>query len=152
MANINEVLAKAVELSWQIDSLLRLSTYKQYDDLSGLEINCEDAEQVFLLDELRVVMDKLADAKDKISYLTRPIKETSRLHKNESGKYETRCGHYYSCGYGIEALVSDDYREVPYWSRTRVEHADGDYYLVGHRGVPLDGLTVRVREVQQYGM
>lgn len=147
MANINEVMAKAAELNWQIDSLLRLSTYNKCDDLSGLNMNYEDAEQLFLLDELRVVMDKLADAQDKISYLKRPVKETSILHRNENGKFETKGGHYYSCGYSMEALVSDDYREVPYWTRTRVEHTDGDYYLVGHRGVPLDGLTVRVREV-----
>lgn len=147
MENINMVFAKAVELSWQIDSLLRLSTYNKCEDLSELDINYKDAEQLFLLDELRVVMNKLADVQDKFSYLKCPIKETSRLHKNKSGKYETRLGHYYSCGYGIEALVSDDYHEVPYWSHTRVEHADGDYYLVGHRDVPLDGLTVRVREV-----
>lgn len=148
MANISDVLAKATELSRQIDSLHRLSTYKQYDDLSGLNINYEDAEQLFLLDELRVIMDKLADSQDKISYMKRPVKETSRLFKNECGKYETRHGHFYSSGYGIEALVSDDYRESPYWTRTRVEYTGDDYYLVGHRATPLNGLTVRVREVR----
>lgn len=146
MATINEVFTKAKELRWQIDSLIRLSTFNDYDDMSGLNINYEDAEQLFLLDELRSVMDKLADSQNKISYLSRPIKETSRLHKNESGKYETKSGHYYSCGYGIEALVQDDYHEAPYWTRTRVEHDGTEYYLVGCRGVKLDGLTVRVRE------
>ena len=147
MADINSVLSKAVELNWNIRSLLRLSTHKEYDDLSGLEINYEDGEQLFLLNELRTVMDKLADVENIIDRLSRPIEETSRLFKNESGRYETRAGHYYTSGSGIEALVSDDYHEVPYWTRTRVEHDGKDYYLVGHRDVSLVGLTVRVRKV-----
>ena len=146
MATLENVLCKAMELNRNIRSLLRLSTHKEYDDLSGLEINYEDAEQLFLLDELRIVMDKLADVENIIDRMSRPIAETSRLFQNESGRYETRSGHYYTSGSGIEALVSDDCREVPYWTRTRVEHDGKDYYLVGHRGISLDGLTVRVRK------
>lgn len=148
MADLNTVWVKTLDLYWNIKSLVRLSTYEQYDDLSGLEMNNEDAEQLLLLDELRCIMDKLSDVEDRISYLSRPIKETSRLHLNECGKYETKGGHFYSCGYGIEALVSDDYHDTPRWTRTRVEHNGERYYLVGCRDVSLDGLTVRVREVQ----
>ena len=53
--------------------------------------------------------------------MTRRIKEVSKLHKNSEGRYETAHGHYYTSGCWIEALVSDDYHEVPYWTRTRVE-------------------------------
>lgn len=148
MADLNDVLAKAKELHWGIKSLLRLSTANEYDDLSGLEIDYEDKEQLFLLDELRSIMDKLSDVDSKLSYLSLPIKEVSRLHLNENDKFETKDGHYYSCGYGIEALVQDDCRDVPYWTRTQVEHDGTGYYLVGCRGVELDGLTVRVREVR----
>jgi len=45
----------------------------------------------------------------------------------------------------IEALVDDDYHNVPYWTRTVVEHNDEDYYLVGYRDIPMKGLRVRVR-------
>lgn len=146
MADVKGVMAEALGLRWEISRLLRYSTYNKYDDLSELEINYEDAEQLFLLDELRTITDKLADVEDRMSYLSRPIAETSRLHRNEGGRYETAHGHYYTCGSRIEALVSDDYHEAPYWVRTSVEHDGKDYYLVGHRGVPLNGLTVRVRK------
>lgn len=146
MADVKSVMAEALGMRREISRLLKLSTYNQYDDLSELKINYEDAEQLFLRDELRSIMDKLADVEDKLRYLSWPIVETSRLWKNEVGKYETSHGHYYSCGSRIEALVSDDYHEAPYWTRTRVEHDGTDYYLVGHRDVSLDGLTVRVRK------
>lgn len=146
MADLNAVLTKAIEMNWNIRNLLRLSTYKEYDDLSGLDVNYEDCEQLFILDELRTVMDKLADVENIIDRFSRPIAETSRLFKNESGRYETRAGHCYTSSSGIEALISDDYHEVPYWTRTSVEHNGRDYYLVGHRDISLDGLTVRVRK------
>ena len=52
---------------------------------------------------------------------------------------------YYCCGSPIEALVTDDRYDVPYWVRTSVEHDGTDYYLVGHRDVCMEGLTVRIR-------
>lgn len=150
MADVESVMAETLGMRREISRLLRASSYNEYDDLSGLKINDEDSEQLFLLDELRKIMDKLADAEDRMSYLSRPIVETSRLHKNEVGKYETAHGHYYCCGNRIEALVSDDWHEVPYWTRTSVEHDGADYYLVGHRDVILNGLTVRVRKEAAY--
>ena len=53
MANINDIMLQASELQPGISRLLRNSTYPRYDDLSGLEINYEDGEQLFLLGELR---------------------------------------------------------------------------------------------------
>ena len=80
-----------------------------------------------------------------ISYLTRPVVEESRLSKGTVGKYRTAKGHYYDCTSVIEALVSDEYHDVPYWTITNVEHNGEDYYLVGHKGIPMKGLRVRVR-------
>lgn len=64
MATINDIIIQASELRSGISRLLRNSTYTRYDDLSGLEINYEDGEQLFLLDELRGIMEKLADVED----------------------------------------------------------------------------------------
>ena len=50
MANINEIMLQASELQPGISRLLRNSTYPRYDDLSGLEINYEDGEQLFRSD------------------------------------------------------------------------------------------------------
>ncbi|MCM1027391.1 MAG: DUF5348 domain-containing protein [Roseburia sp.] len=145
MADLKAVLEKANDMKWRIDSILNFSTYEDYDDLSGLKINYRDGEQLFLLEELRTVMKNLEEAKDRLSYLARPIQEVSRLHRNESGRYETASGHSYTSGSLIEALVKDGYHEVPYWVRTSLEHNGRDYYLVGYTDVALDGLTVRVR-------
>lgn len=146
MANLKEVWAKTAEMKWKIDSLLRLSTYNDYDDLSGLEIDYDNPDELFLADELRKIMEQFQDIQDKLKYLSRPVKETSRLYKNESGRYETLCGCCYTCGSPIEALVSDNRHDSPYWTRASVEHDGSDYYLTGHKGVEMDGLTVRVRE------
>ena len=89
------VLKESQKLNGSIRSLLRLSTYDEYDDLSGLHIDYEDGQQLFLQTELREIMEKLSDVERRISYLSRPVKETSRLHKNGSGRYETKSGH---CG------------------------------------------------------
>ncbi|WP_300659078.1 DUF5348 domain-containing protein [uncultured Acetatifactor sp.] len=145
MADLKMVLKKTNDLKWKIDSVLRCSTYDDYDDLSGLDINYRDGEQLFLLEELQAIMRNLDEVRGRLTYLALPIREVSRLHKNESGRYETDGGHYYTCGSPIEALVEDGYHEVPYWVWTRLEHNEKGYYLVGCGSVEMDGLTVRVR-------
>lgn len=145
MANLQEVFTEAVKLNRQITQFLKFSTYKEYDDLSGLDIDFTDGEQLLLWEELRLITDKLADAQERIAYLTRPIVETCRLRKGTSGKYRTAQGVFYNCGSSIEALVTDEYHDVPYWTRTVVEHNGEDYYLVGHKGLSMNGLRVRVR-------
>ncbi len=145
MADLQMVLAEAVKLNQSISKFLKSSTYTDYDDLSGLDIDLADGEQLFLWDELRVITDRLADVQNYIEYLSRPIVEVSHLRKGISGKYRTAKGHYYDCRSRIEALVSDEYHDVPYWTRTTVEHNGKDYYLVGYLNIPMDGLRVRVR-------
>ncbi len=148
MADLQMVLSEAVKLNQRIAQFLKFSTYPDYDDLSGLDIDFADGEQLLLLEELRRITDRLADVQDFISYLARPIVEVSRLRKGIAEKYRTAKGHYYDCGSIIEALVSDEYHEVPYWTRTTVEHNGKDYYLVGYRDVHMKGLRVRVRSAR----
>ena len=145
MANLQTVFAEAVKLERDISRFLKVSTYPDYDDLSGLDIDFSDGEQLLLLDELWRVADKLADVQEYIAYLSRPVTETSRLRKGTAGKYRTAKGHFYDCSSNIEALVTDEYHAVPYWTRTTVEHDGEDYYLVGYKGLPMNGLRVRVR-------
>ena len=47
---------------------------------------------------------------------------------------------FHLCTSVIEALVSDEYHDVPYWTITSVEHNGRDYYLVGHKDIPMKGL------------
>ncbi len=145
MANLQDVLAEAVKLNKSITQFLKFSTYTNYDDLSGLDIDFKDGEQLFLREELRGIAARLAEAQDYILNLSSPIVEVSRLRKGTAGKYRTAKGHFYDCRSIIEALVSDEYHSVPYWTRAVVEHNGDDYYMVGYEGISLNGLTVRVR-------
>ncbi len=145
MTNLKKVFSETKGLRCEIDRILKLSTYDKYDDLSGLEIDYKDGEQLFLLGELQSIMESLNEVRGRLAYLALPVREESRLHWKCSGRYETDSGHYYTCGSPIEALVQDGYRDVPYWVCTRLESNDKGYYLVGYGNVDLDGLTVRVR-------
>ena len=145
MADLQMALSEAVKLNRSITQFLKFSTYPDYDDLSGLDIDFADGEQLLLLDELRRITDQLADVQEYISYLTRPVTEVSRLRKGTAGKYRTAKGHFYDCRSSIEAQVTDEYHEVPYRTRTIVEHNGEDNYLVGYKDLPMDGLRVRVR-------
>ena len=96
MADLKTVLEKTNDLKWKIDSILRYSTYDECDDLGGLDINYRDGEQLFLLEELQSIMRNLDEVRGRLTYLALPVREVSRLHKNESGRYETDGGHYYT--------------------------------------------------------
>lgn len=148
MKNLKELQMKTQELSKDIDDVLRRSTYYDYSDLSGLEINRQDSDELQLWYELRNIMEMLIEVKGNINFLSCPVKEVSALHKNSSGRYEKEQGHVFTCGSTFEALIDDGYQDVPYWMRTRLESKEGAYYLVGIHGVSLDDLKVRIREAR----
>lgn len=144
MNDLEKLLSSMRSLSYEIGGLLKQSTYTEYDDLSGLEINYDDADQLFLLDELKEVMEKLDDVKMDIDYLNGPIKHIGTLEKNENCRYEAG-NREYTSGSGIEVLIYDDWREKDCLVKTSVEHNGNDYYLVGYKNVSMNGLMVRVR-------
>lgn len=145
MKDLRELLERSQKLNTDIKRLLQESTYLEYDDLSKLDIDYKDAEQLLLQEQLWKVMQELEDASDRLDYLALPIKEVSRLHKNPDGRYETKSGHCFTSGCRVEALISDGFREVPYWVRTSIEHNGKDYFLAGYQEVELEGLKVRLR-------
>ncbi len=75
MADINKVFSEAQKLKWNIESLLKLSTFETYGGLSGLHIDYEDGERLFLMEKLREIMEQLSDVSPRLKYLSRPIKE-----------------------------------------------------------------------------
>ena len=46
MADLQAALAEAVKLNQHISQFLKFSTYPEYNDLSGLDIDFHDGEQV----------------------------------------------------------------------------------------------------------
>jgi hypothetical protein len=145
MSDLENLLSSASSLSIEIGKLLKTSKYREYDDLSGLKIDFDDAEQLLLLDELRGILEKLEDAKNDIDYLNRPVGKTSTLQKNSTGRYETEHKEYTS-GNDIEVLIYDKYRDKEVWVKTSVEHNGNDYYLVAYKKAPMQGLKVRTRK------
>ncbi len=145
MADLKTTLSKTFALESEIKALFSAAAFDDYYELSGLHINSTDSDQLFLLDELQVIMAKLLEVKNKIAYLKCPVKETSRLHKNRQGRYETAKGYVYTSGEVIEALIDNGYHDAPYWVRTSVEHNGKDYYLVNYNSICMDGLLVRRR-------
>ena len=110
----------------------------------------DDYDANLLSAHLEIVIDNLRTVQEMASYLSRPIKETSRLWKNGSGQYETTAGFLFREGSSIEVLVPDKYRlDSSHWERTYLRYDGRDYYLADHADLPLKGLAVRVREGDQ---
>ncbi len=63
MTNLKKVFSETKGLHCEIDRILKLSIYDEYDDLSGLEIDYKDGEQLFLLGELQSIMESLNKVK-----------------------------------------------------------------------------------------
>lgn len=92
-------------------------------------------------------IDALKSVQRMASYLSRPVKETSRLWRNGSGQYETTAGFCFREGSPIEILVPDKYNPGrSRWERTYLRYDGRDYYLADHTELFLEGLGVRVRE------
>lgn len=144
MRTLTDLLNELQRVNKDINSVLNAANFKSYDDLSSLEINYQSPDDLFLQNELIEIMGKLEKVNYSLAYLAKPIVGTYKLHKNSLGRYEC-AAHEYTSGNAIECLVYDDYHDAPQWIYTRVEHDGSDYYLIGYKGVSLDGLTVRVR-------
>ncbi len=144
MNDLQNVLHSCNSIGKDIKAVLKASTYIEYDDLSGLQIDYEDPEQMLLLEELRGIMDKLSDAYTGIEYLNSVVKHHGVLHRNRRGRYESASKEY-TCGSSIEAFVYDHAAGCSRWVKTRVEHNGMDYYLVRWPDVPMQELKVRER-------
>lgn len=144
---LQELLSEAQTLKTQIYSFLKSATYDKSDSLEGLNINYKDPEQLLLLDEFRNITEHLGAVYQAISYLSLPIQSTSTLHLTPDGRYlTTNDGYTYTSGDLIEALVEDEYRDVPYWTLSRIEYGPDGYYIYGNKDVNLNGITVRSRK------
>ena len=145
MKSLVQIMDQAMALKSEISKLLLASTYKECSDLSGLDINYGDSEQLLQLEVLRDITEKLADIEATLDYMSLPVLEGGQLVKNAVGKYTTNSGHVLHAGSMVEALIADGVYDVPYWSIDRVEYDGTDYYLVKNLNTPMDGLAVRIR-------
>lgn len=152
--HIKDIFNEVEELNLKIKQVLYHVEFENYEDLSALEYDNTNPDQLMMLDELRGILTKIEEVSHIINYLSRPIKKEGILHKNRNGRYEVE-NYEFSCGSSIEYLAIDKryfhYREngeciiVPYWRASKVEHNNKDYYIVGADGIRLEGLRVRIR-------
>lgn len=155
MADFKALCEEMKKLRKQIDTILYISGYRDYDDLSGLDDykQIKTADQRQQLEEYRNILYKLDEVQSDLAYFEKPIWEVSRIYTNESGRYETDKGHYYTSGSGIEFLRveevynydTEEWENAEVWTCSRVESKDGEHYIVGYPDVEMSGLTVRVR-------
>lgn len=148
MKNLSDLFGELKILSGEIKSIINRSGADEFDDLSKLEINMEDPEDLFFWDELRAIVEKLFDVSNDIDYLRKPIMMEGHLYKNSNGRYMVKDSDYYreyTCGSVIEFFVDDGYHDHAYWCASTVEHNGDDYFIVGHRNIEMNGLKVRVR-------
>lgn len=153
--NIRDIMAEVQELNVKVQQILYHADYEMYDDLSGLEWDKTNADDLFMLDELRQILYKLDEVSHTLKYLDIPIKTEGALHKNANGRYEVN-GIELSSGCGIEYVSLDDrhcrynendeYVPTPYWVASRIEHDGKDYYIVGaDEFETLENVRVRIR-------
>ncbi|MNI26124.1 hypothetical protein D3C73_798080 [compost metagenome] len=92
------------------------------------------------------VKDKFESILPIVSGIDAPIIARGRITKKSNGRYKINESHYLTCGSMIEVLICDDFDDREKWVSTRVEHKNGDYYIVGYPNVPMQGLLARVRK------
>lgn len=155
MADLRALSGEMAKLQRQIGTVLSVSGYCDFDDLSGLDDfkQIRTADQRQQLEEYRNILYRLEEVQRGIAYLNSPVREVSKLHMNASGRYETDRGHYYTSGSGIEFLRREEvynydtgkWEETGIWTTSTVESRNGEYYIVGYPDADLSGLKVRVR-------
>ena len=146
MPNLEELLRLVNEASSRTARIKTLTAKMN----AAHEPESDDYGAELMSANLEIAIDHLREVLEMASYLSRPVKETSRLWKNGSGQYETTAGFCFREGSPIEVLVPDKYRPgSSYWERTYLRYDGRDYYLADHTDLPLKGLAVRVREGDQ---
>ena len=159
---ITEIMEEAKKLNISIKKLLDDAKYKYTNDLSSVIFDYKDAEQLFLVDEMCSILEKLNNVSYTINYLNRNIKAEGILRKNDRERYEIELPEFpyiyeFKSGTNIEYLATDDLHcrydsetkediNVPYWCASRIEHNETGYYIVGANDLQLEGLKVRIRE------
>lgn len=155
MADLKALSDEMAKLKKQIEIILSISGYRDYEDLSGLDdykqIQTADGRQ--RLEEYRNLLYKLDEAQSALSYYDKSVKEVSRIYTNESGRYETDGGYCFTSGSCIEFLRVEDvynsdtdkWEEAEIWTTSRVEHNGQDYYIVGYSDIEMSGLKIRRR-------
>ena len=147
MATLKELQEEMKKLFLQIDTVLSVSNYRDYDDLSNIEYSTNNADDLLLLDKYRSILYKLSDLQYEL------VLFEDIIIRRPDGRFGTRNNKtYYTCGNCIEFLINvevlgDDgyFTVLPAWRISTIEHDGKDYFIAGYKDVDLNGLKVRLR-------
>ena len=97
-----------------------------------------------MYNELYFIVDNLEKAREKISYLSKPIVAQGFLMHNDLKRYELPNGKYLTSGSVCELLVTE--MDGQRWIYTSIEHNGDDYYSTAlGKDVSINGMMARVR-------
>lgn len=143
--DISEYQKRMDDALGEVKRLLVQSGYYDNQTLENIDCDRDDPDDMQCWNEFTNASKLLLKAVDDLNYLQRPIAGTSRLHLNTSGRYEDDY-YEYTSGSGIEFLLADNC-STPCWVHSRVEvDDDGNYYIVGYKGLNMNGLETRTRK------
>lgn len=125
--------------------LKRVSKLIQDAENDGI-YNSENPEEMYLRGMFYQIQGKLNDARRLIRFTVAPVLKEGVLHKRSDGRYGLQDGTYFTSGGSIEYLLTEPGGGAR-WVSSRVEHDGEDYCIVGRKGLSLQGLRVRVKEI-----
>lgn len=126
----------------------KLEELKEYGGIiNEVEYDRENPEQNFKADNYLRVLDLLGDVDSILEWLEKPIVAEGVLVKNAGGRYQIDGTDVeFTSGRPLDVWHYDDWKEKEVWTRSRVEHGNGDYYIVAlGKDVSIEGLKVRTR-------
>lgn len=155
MANIKDLQKEMQKLQSQIATVLAVSKYRDYEDLSEIEYSTNNPDDLLLINEYKNILYKLSDVQYDLEYLNKPVLFEDTLILRPDGRYGTRGNRiYYTSGSGIEFLINEEvlgedgyFIEKQAWRTSTVEHNGTDYYIVGYKDIDMNGLKIRVRSL-----
>lgn len=126
------------------DILLKESEYAAWGAIDLENSNEPEEERLFMEEQFNDILCSLDEICSKINYLNGKIVCEGKLEVNANDRY--CCGGYeLCCGYGMEILFFDEWKDSYRWAATRLEHNGSRYYAVGYPEQELLGIRVRIR-------
>lgn len=147
MESLREAMSEMAEINIKIKQVLYHTGYEAYEELREIEVDESDADQLFLLEQLMIILDRLNEVSETLDYLNSPIEVLGVLHKKYNGRYALN-DRELTCGCGIEYLAGGDCEQsVERWHYGRIEYCGSDYYIVGaSKDLKLEGMQARIRK------
>ncbi|MEK3762650.1 DUF5348 domain-containing protein [Paenibacillus sp. FSL P4-0338] len=125
--------------------LKRVSKLIQDAENDGI-YSSENPEEMYLRGMFYQIQGKLNDARRLIRFTVAPVLKEGVLHKRSDGRYGLQDGTYFSSSGYIEYLLTEPGEDAR-WVSSRIEHNGEDYFIVGRKELPLQGLRVRIKEI-----